>query len=238
MFSIEPLPYAYDALAPAIGARTVEIHFERHHRGYLEKLNRAVLTENPPWKTLEGFISSARGEIFDLAAQVWNHSFYWEGMSPRGGGEPEGMLRDILNDAFGDVASFKREFTEAANSEFGSGWAWLVRDRYGRLGIQKSSDAENPIRRDFVPILTLDVWEHAYYLDYQNERERYVERFLDDLIDWGRVAQRLGVPSEATIASWAHEELREDEHDEDRWAIGLLGDRANGVVATREPRES
>ena len=215
-FSTDPLPYGFGSLAPSISERTLVIHYGKHHQGYLRKLN--AMTEGKPEarRSLEDLIESAEGDLYNNAAQVWNHNFYWKSMKPGGGGRPEGMLLDVIENAFGAFTDFKQELAEAANGEFGSGWAWLVRDRYGRLRIQKSSDAENPIRHGFEPLLTIDVWEHAYYLDYQNERGRYVERFIDDLIDWDRVASRLQLPSAEEIAGWEEEERR---REEERWGL-------------------
>lgn len=193
IIEVEPLPWAADALEPHISERTIRFHYEKHHLGYAEKL-RALLGDDA-WRArdLESLIRKAEGELYQNAAQVWNHTFYWQSMLPGGGGDPEGALLDVMVDAFDSMDAFREEFAEAANGEFGSGWAWLVRDKYGRLTIQNSSDAENPIQHEYVPLLVLDVWEHAYYLDYQNERARYVEAFLEHLVDWGRVAERLQV---------------------------------------------
>jgi Fe-Mn family superoxide dismutase len=193
LISFLPLPYAKDALEPHISARTLEFHYEKHHRGYFEKLRKAVEGTPEARRSLEDLILDAEGDLFNNAAQVWNHDFYWRSMRPGGGGEPPHALRDVLANRFGSFEAFRQQFAEAATGEFGSGWAWLVRDRYGRLRVQSSSDAENPLREGFEPLLTLDVWEHAYYLDYQNERGRYVERFLDHLVDWDFVVDNLGL---------------------------------------------
>jgi Fe-Mn family superoxide dismutase len=191
--SIPELPYGKEALAPHLSAETLEIHYEKHHKGYLEKLRRIV--ENKPEERyrLEDLIRSSDGDLYNNAAQVWNHTFYWRSMRPGGGGDPPDALREVIANAFGSVDSFRHEFAEAANGEFGSGWAWLVKDKFGRLRIQKSSDAENPMQGEFVPLLTLDVWEHAYYIDYRNERARYVTSFLDHLLNWDFVALNLGI---------------------------------------------
>jgi Fe-Mn family superoxide dismutase len=194
-FEIPDLPYATDALAPHIGARTVELHYGRHHQGYLRKLRGLIEGKPEAEKSLEELITSSDGDVFNNAAQVWNHTFYWRSMRPGGGGRPTGPVREVLERAFGSHADFAREFAEAANGEFGSGWAWLVKDARGRLRVQKSSDAENPLQQGHHPLLTLDVWEHAYYLDYQNERDRYVQAFLDHLLDWDFVARNLGLES-------------------------------------------
>jgi len=190
---VPPLPYSKDALAPTLGPRTLELHYEKHHKGYLAKVQKMLEGKPEADGELEDLIRTADGALFDNAAQVWNHTFYWRSMRPRGGGKPEPALRDVLDSAFGSVDEFRRRFAEAATGEFGSGWAWLVKDKYGRLRVQSSTDAENPIREGFVPLLTCDVWEHAYYLDYQNERSRYVEGFLDQLVNWEFVAENLGL---------------------------------------------
>ena len=142
-------------------------------------------------RSLEALIRSASGEIFDNAAQVWNHTFYWLSMKPDGGGEPTDDLARAIDASFGSYRDFRAQFAQAAIGEFGSGWAWLVQDRSGRLRVQNSDDAENPLQQGLVPLLACDVWEHAYYLDYRNERKRYVEAFLDHLLDWDFVASNL-----------------------------------------------
>jgi superoxide dismutase, Fe-Mn family len=187
------LPYAKDALAPHIGARTVELHYEKHHKGYLAKLEKIVRGKPEAERDLEDLIRTADGDLFNNAAQVWNHTFYWRCMRPGGGGRPERALLDVLTDTFGRFEDFQQRFADAAIGEFGSGWAWLVKDEHGRLRVQNSSDAENPLQHGFTPLLTLDVWEHAYYLDYQNERARYVKSFLDHLVNWDFVAENLGL---------------------------------------------
>ena len=192
---IPPLPYATNALAPHVSARTVELHYEKHHKGYLRKLKQLVRGTPEADVDLEDLILGAKGEVFDNAAQVWNHTCYWRSMRPPGGGPPEGELLDVLKSAFGSIADFKRQLSEAAIGEFGSGWAWLVQDRRGRLRVQNSTDAENPLQQGLRPLLALDVWEHAYYLDYQNEREAYVRAFVDELLNWDFVAENLGIAS-------------------------------------------
>ena len=188
--AIEP-PYPEDALAPHVSARTVHEHYEKHHKGYLHKLSKLVRGKPEENESLEELIRHAEGDVFDNAAQLWNHNFLWRSMRPDGGGDPEGHLRDVLEDAFGSMGDFRRRFAEAATEQFGSGWAWLVKDERGRLGIQSTSNADNPLQRGFVPLLTLDVWEHAYYLDYQSERDRYVRGFLEHLVNWDFVAENL-----------------------------------------------
>lgn len=190
-FEIEPLPYSHDALAPHISARTLEIHHGKHHQGYMDKLRKQIEGKPEAEHSLEDLIRSSEGDLFNNAAQVWNHAFYWKSMKPDGGGEPAGELADALIAGFGSIDRFKAQFAEAANGEFGSGWAWLVLDPGGRLRVLSSSDAENPLQKGQTPLLTLDVWEHAYYLDHQNDRGGYVAGFLDRLIDWEFAARNL-----------------------------------------------
>jgi Fe-Mn family superoxide dismutase len=190
-FEIPPLPYPKNALAPFIGAETVDLHYEKHHKGYLEKLEKLVRGKPEADDGLEDLIRTARGEVFNNAAQVWNHNFYWLSMKPGGGGEPAGELATRIDESFGSYIEFRAQFAAAAVGEFGSGWTWLVQGPGGRLLVCNSNDAENPLQRDLVSLLTLDVWEHAYYLDYRNERARYVEMFLDHLLDWDFVATNL-----------------------------------------------
>jgi len=183
-FELSPLPYSKDALEPVISARTVDVHYEKHHRGYLSKLQKAIADKPIAKQGLEDVIREAEGGVFNLAAQVWNHTFYWYCMSPTGGGKPSGQLAEAIERDFGSLHRLCRSFAEAANNQFGSGWAWLVSDREGELHVISTADAENPLRSKLVPLLTIDVWEHAYYLDYQNERDRYVRGFIERLIDW------------------------------------------------------
>jgi Fe-Mn family superoxide dismutase len=190
-FVLAPLPYAKDALAPYLSARTLELHYEKHHRGYLQKLRKLVAGKPEEKLSLEQLVRHTEGPVFDNAAQVWNHDFYWRSMKPGGGGRPAQPLRELLARSFGSVADCKSALAEAANARFGSGWAWLLLDSRGRLRVDSTSNADNPLRRGARPLLTLDVWEHAYYVDYQNERERYVRGFLDHLLDWDFVESNL-----------------------------------------------
>lgn len=190
-FQLDPLPYPKKALAPHIGEETLTYHYEKHHLGYLSKLEKAIADTPKAEMSLEELIRNENGDLFNNAAQVWNHSFYWKCLSPDGGGDPEGDVAAALKSAFGSADGFREKFTQAATGEFGSGWAWLVIDPNGRLAVRSSSDAENPLQVHMTPLLTLDVWEHAYYLDYRNERARYVEAFLEHLVNWEFVAENL-----------------------------------------------
>ena len=181
------LPYAMDALEPHISTDTMEFHYGKHHRGYVDKLNNLIEGTHFEDMPLEQIIVSAREsaeiDILNIAAQAWNHAFFWQSLSPTGQSEPVGRIRDLIEDEFGDIDKFKKEFRAAATSQFGSGWTWLVLDA-GKLRIMSTTNADSPVGTHMTPLLTLDVWEHAYYLDYQNERARYVDAFLDKLIDW------------------------------------------------------
>jgi Fe-Mn family superoxide dismutase len=186
-FELDPLPYELTALEPYLGGRTLDIHYNKHHAGYLDKLEKA--TANTRWAelSLEEILRTADDtDIFRNAAQTWNHSFFWQSMCAPDSHEaaPGGALITQIEQDFGNLDEFRRSFSEAASSEFGSGWAWLVADANGRLDVISTSDADNPMRDSLSPIVTLDVWEHAYYLDYQNERGKYIEAFLEHLINW------------------------------------------------------
>lgn len=191
-FTLPELPYPRKALAPHISEETLDYHYGKHHAGYVKKLNAAVENDSSlQGKSLEQIIKSAKGGVFNNAAQVWNHTFYWHSMSPNGGGKPTGKLADAINSAFGDFASFKEKFTAAATGQFGSGWAWLVKGADGSLEITSTSDAENPMTEGKTPILTCDVWEHAYYIDRRNDRAAYVDAFWN-LVNWEFAAKNLG----------------------------------------------
>jgi Fe-Mn family superoxide dismutase len=187
-FELPPLPYARDALAPHISADTLGFHHGKHHRGYLTKLN--ALTEGPAYAgaPLEEVIVKAWADkdvaVFNNAAQAWNHAFYWRSMSPEGGGAPKGDFAKAVDRDFGSHDELKQKLVAAAAGQFGSGWAWLVL-RNGKLEVRKTTNAETPLTETGVtPLLTLDVWEHAYYLDYQNRRADYIATFLDHLVNW------------------------------------------------------
>ena len=188
---LAPLPWKQDALEPHIGARTVAFHYGEHHRGYLDKLRDALEDKPEAQLDLEELVRRAEGHVYDLAAQVWNHDFYWRSLKPAGGGRPGGELRARVERDFGSFDEAKRRLAEVANGHFGSGWAWLACGRDQRLRALATHDAGNPLRGGMTPLLALDVWEHAYYLDYQHERDRYVESVVDHLLDWEFAAANL-----------------------------------------------
>jgi len=196
-FEIPPLPYPKNALEPYLSAETLELHYEKHHKGYLAKLRKSIEGKPEAERSLEDLIRTAEGELFNNAAQVWNHTFYWGSLRPDGGGRPKDELLHVIESSFGSFDSFRERFADAAIRQFGSGWAWLVQSPTGRLSVRSSSDAENPLQLSLTPLLTLDVWEHAYYVDYRNERARYVKAFLDHLLNWDFVASNLSLASEA-----------------------------------------
>jgi Fe-Mn family superoxide dismutase len=183
-FELPPLPYPKDALEPHLGAETLEYHYEKHHRGYLKKLQQAIANTPLAGETLEEIIATTDGPVFNNAAQVWNHNFYWRCMSPRGGGDPPASLRGDLDRAFGSLDAFKKKVVDAAVAQFGSGYVWLYSSFDGRLAVRATHDAMNPLLDGVMPLFTIDLWEHSYYLNYHNERERYVKAVLDHLIDW------------------------------------------------------
>ena len=189
-FELPALPYANDALAPHISAETIEYHYGRHHRAYVTNLNN--LTEGKPEanQSLEALIKTAEGGLFNNAAQVWNHTFYWNCLSPNGGGAPSGDAAAAINQLSGGFDAFKQAFGAAAAGNFGSGWTWVVKDASGALAIENTSNAGCPIRDGKTPILTIDVWEHAYYIDYRNARPDYIGAFWN-LVNWDFVAQNL-----------------------------------------------
>jgi Fe-Mn family superoxide dismutase len=189
-FELPKLPYEMDALEPHISKSTLEFHYGKHHNAYVTNLNKLVPGTEFENASLEEIIMKSEGGIFNNAAQVWNHTFYWNCLSPNGGGEPSGKLLEGINKAFGSYDAFKDQFSKAAATLFGSGWAWLVKDAEGKLSIVQESNAGNPLRSGFTPLLTCDVWEHAYYVDKQNRRPDYINDFWN-LVDWNAVASRL-----------------------------------------------
>ncbi len=182
-FELPPLPYARDALEPHISKETLDYHYGKHHQGYVNKLNILVEGTAMAEKSLEDIIMTATGGIFNNAAQIWNHTFYWQCMSPKGGGLPNGELAEVISKTFDSLERFKEEFISAANTHFGSGWTWLVKDNQGKLEILSTANAGNPLTHQKKPLLVCDVWEHAYYIDTRNDRPKYVNNFWE-LINW------------------------------------------------------
>ena len=185
------LPYAKNALEPHISAETLEFHHDKHHATYVTKLNGLLPGSEFENASLEEIVQKApAGGIFNNGAQVWNHTFYFNCMAPNGGGEPSGKLADAINAAFGSVAAFKEKFNDSAVNNFGSGWTWLVQNSDGSLEIVNTSNAANPMRDGKTPLLTADVWEHAYYIDYRNARPKYLEGFWN-VVNWDFVASQM-----------------------------------------------
>lgn len=189
-FEVPSLPYAKDALAPHISERTVEIHYEKHHKGYMKKLDAALdATDAQRNATLEEIVKNSSGKVFNCAAQVWNHSFYWNSLSPKTT-QPSNELMAAIEASFDSFDALKTELKSVAAGEFGSGWGWLIRQNStGKLAVTSTTDAENPLPDDITPLLTIDVWEHAYYLDYQNERGRYLDALIEHLLNWDFASQ-------------------------------------------------
>ena len=182
-FTLPELPYATNALEPHMSAETFSFHHAKHHNAYVTNLNKLIDGTGFAGKTLEEIIKTSDGGIFNNAAQVWNHTFFWHSLTPNGGGAPTGAIADKIVADFGSYEKFREEFTAAATTQFGSGWAWLVLEA-GKLKIVKTGNAETPITKGQTPILTLDVWEHAYYLDFQNRRPDFIATYLDKLVNW------------------------------------------------------
>jgi Fe-Mn family superoxide dismutase len=188
------LPYDQSALEPYISAETLSYHYDKHHRGYIDKLNKLI--DGTPYAelSLEDIIVQAREDaavdILNNALQAWNHAFLWESMSPNGGSKPDGRIKELVEDSFGDLKTFRDRFKKAALSHFGSGWVWLVLDG-AKLRILTTANADSPVGTRMVPLMTLDVWEHAYYIDYRNDRTGYVDTFLDKLVNWKFAATNL-----------------------------------------------
>ena len=192
-FSLPELPYSKDALAPHISAETLEYHHGKHHKAYVDNLNKLLDGKPEANKSLEDVIMSSEGGVFNNAAQVWNHTFYWSSMkapSARGGGVPTGDLAAAITRDFGSFDKFKEEFTQAGITQFGSGWAWLVLEG-GKLKVTKTPNADLPMKHGSKALLTMDVWEHAYYIDYRNARPKYIETFLTSLANWDFAAENL-----------------------------------------------
>ncbi|HFR4115399.1 TPA: superoxide dismutase [Fe] [Yersinia enterocolitica] len=189
-FELPALPYAQNALEPHISAETLEYHYGKHHNTYVVNLNNLIKDTEFAGKSLEEIVKTSSGGIFNNAAQVWNHTFYWHCLSPNGGGEPTGKVADAINQSFGSFAEFKAQFTDAAVKNFGAGWTWLVKKADGTLAIVSTSNAATPLTTPDKPLLTVDVWEHAYYIDYRNARPKYLENFWA-LVNWSFVEKNL-----------------------------------------------
>ncbi|HEY6532864.1 MAG TPA: superoxide dismutase [Acidimicrobiales bacterium] len=189
-FELPPLPYAQDALAPHISAETLEYHYGKHHKTYVDNLNKAVEGTPDENASLEDIILKAEGPLFNNAAQVWNHTFFWNSLSPNGGGAPTGAVADKIGSDFGSYDEFRTQITQAGITQFGSGWAWLV-DNGGKLEVFKTANADLPMKHDLKALWTIDVWEHAYYIDYRNARPKFIDTVLDSLINWDFVNQNL-----------------------------------------------
>ncbi len=187
---LPPLPYAREALEPHISAETIDFHYGKHHQAYVTNLNNQIKGTELEDASLEAIVRKAQGGMFNNAAQVWNHNFYWQCLSPNGGGAPNGKLGEAIAKAFGSFDVFREEFTKLSIGTFGSGWGWLVQRPDGSLGLVSTSNAGTPITGDDTPLLTCDVWEHAYYIDYRNARPKYLEHFWN-LVNWEFVAGRL-----------------------------------------------
>ncbi len=196
MFTLPPLPFADNALEPVISANTLSFHHGKHHKTYIDNLNNLVKGTPYESASLETIISETAGKadkvaIFNNAAQTWNHTFYWNSLKGNGGGQPAGRVAQMIESSFGGFDNFKKEFSATTVSQFGSGWGWLVLDG-NALKIVKTANAEVPFTKGQKPLLTIDVWEHAYYLDHQNKRAAYVDAVIDKLLNWDFAAQNLG----------------------------------------------
>mgnify|MGYP000952191288 CR=1 FL=1 len=186
---LPPLPYARNALAPHISAETLDFHYGKHHQAYVDNLNKMIPGTEFADATLETIVKKAQGGMFNNAAQVWNHTFYWESLAPSGG-SPTGRLAEALTATFGSLDEFRAAFNKVAMGTFGSGWAWLVQKPDGRLAIVSTSNAATPLTGEDRPLLTCDVWEHAYYVDYRNARQAYLDAFWK-VVNWAAVASRM-----------------------------------------------
>lgn len=189
-FSLPELPYDRKALAPHISEETLDFHYGKHHLAYVNNLNKLIEGTDLATQSLEEIIKTSSGGIFNNAAQVWNHTFYWNSLSPNGGGEPTGALLEAINNAFGSFSAFKEAFSKAATTHFASGWAWLTKDAQGKLEISSTANAGTPMTEGKNALLTCDVWEHAYYVDTRNDRAKYVGNFWE-LVNWDFVAKNL-----------------------------------------------
>lgn len=189
-FELPALPYALDALAPKMSKETLEFHYGKHHKTYVDNLNKLVPGTEFEGKDLEAIIKKSSGGVFNNAAQVWNHTFFWNCLSPNGGGRPTGALAEAVDKHFGSFETFKEKFSDTSIKQFGSGWGWLVKSQEGKLEIVSTSNAGNPMTDGKTPLLTCDVWEHAYYIDYRNKRPDFLAAFWD-LVNWNFVEKNL-----------------------------------------------
>ena len=189
---LPPLPYPIDALEPHYSKETLEYHHGKHHKAYVDKLNELQKGTEFETMTLEDIIKKASGPIYNNAAQIWNHTFFWNSMKPNGGGEPAGALADAINKKWGSFSAFRDAFIKAAVGNFGSGWTWLVKKADGSVDIVNMGAAGTPLTTGDTPVLTVDVWEHAYYIDYRNARQKFVETFFDKLVNWDFAAKNFG----------------------------------------------
>ncbi len=189
-FELPALPYAQDALAPHISAETLEFHYGKHHKTYVDNLNKLVAGTDDENASLEDIVAKAEGGLFNNAAQTWNHTFFWNSLSPSGGGQPTGEIADRINSDLGGYDAFRAAIVEAGLTQFGSGWAWLVDDG-GKLAVMKTANADLPLKHGAKALLTIDVWEHAYYIDYRNARAKFLDVVLDNLVNWDYANQNL-----------------------------------------------
>jgi len=191
-FELPPLPFDKNALEPYMSAETLEFHHGKHHQAYVNNLNKAIAGTDDENKSLEEIIKGAEinSGLFNNAAQHWNHSFFWNCLTPNGGGEASGEVADLIGSSFGSFEKFSEEFSNAAATQFGSGWAWLVTDG-SKLSVEKTANADLPLKHDHKALLTIDVWEHAYYIDYRNARPKFIETVLTNLVNWDFVNQNL-----------------------------------------------
>jgi Fe-Mn family superoxide dismutase len=189
-FTLPPLPYDKSALAPHLSAETLEYHHDKHHAAYVTNLNKLIDGKPEAARSLEDLIKTGEGGIFNNAGQVWNHTFYWSCMKPSGGGQPTGDLAQAITRDFGTLDKLVTELSGAAVAQFGSGWAWLVLEK-GKLAVTKTSNADLPMKHGQTALLTIDVWEHAYYIDYRNQRPKYVETFFKSLVNWDFALENL-----------------------------------------------
>lgn len=189
-FTLPQLPYAKNALAPHISEETLDYHYGKHHQAYVNNLNKLIVDTEFANMNLEEIIKKSKGGIFNNAAQVWNHTFYWHCMDPKGGGEPTGKLADEINSTFGSFEKFKEQFTQTAIATFGSGWAWLAQESEGQLKIISTSNAQTPMTENLQALMTCDVWEHAYYIDYRNARPEYLSAFWN-VVNWDFIADNM-----------------------------------------------